>query len=199
MKLNWVDILIVIIMIRICYVSFKSGLSHEIFPLFGSIVISVISIGYYNKIAAFINQNIIKIGYPVLNLASFILLAVASSIVLRLLKVLLDKIIQVTWHPVIEKFGGIVAGVAKASIITSLVLMTLVMMPLSYLKWAVMDRSQFGMDFLKIAPMVYAKLSPYLPDVVIDGAVVDKGAALHFLDEGPGAKGPDAPRGAGGK
>ena len=58
MKLNWVDILVVIIMLRTTYVAFQDGLSHEIFPLIGAFSSLVLSLAYYKKIAFIISQNI---------------------------------------------------------------------------------------------------------------------------------------------
>jgi len=70
----------------------------------------------------------------------------------------------------IEKFGGLLAGAVKGSMITSALLIMLALMPLSYLKWSIADRSLVGIYFLRIGPSIYAKASRVLPFVKIDGA-----------------------------
>ena len=40
-KINWVDVLVAILMLRISYVAFRDGLSHEIFPFIGRILIMI--------------------------------------------------------------------------------------------------------------------------------------------------------------
>ena len=169
-KLNWVDILVVIIMLRTSYVAFQDGLSHEIFPMIGAFSGLVLSLAYYKKIASVISQNMGGISVGILEALSFVTLFVAVIFVFKLLRLAFDKIIKVTWHPFIEKLGGFLAGAVKASMITSAILIGLALLPLSYLKWSIGDGSLIGMYFLKIGPSIYAKASRVLPFVKIDGA-----------------------------
>jgi len=104
-KINWVDILVVIIMIRTTYIAFQDGLSHEIFPLISTVFTIVLSLHYYEKIAVFISQNLFSISLPILDWLSFTFLVIITSILFKIFKIVLDKIIKVTWHPLIEKFG----------------------------------------------------------------------------------------------
>ncbi|MCX5686158.1 MAG: CvpA family protein [Candidatus Omnitrophica bacterium] len=169
-KLNWVDILVVIIMMRTIYVAFQDGLSHEIFPLLGAFSSLILSLAYYKKIAFIMSQNIGGVAVAILEALSFVTLFVAVIFVFKLLRLVFDKIINVTWHPFIEKFGGLLAGAIKASMITSAILIMLALLPLPYLKWSIGDRSFIGMYFLKIGPSIYAKVSRVLPFIKIDDA-----------------------------
>lgn len=189
-KLNWVDILVVIIMVRTSYVAFHDGLSHEIFPLIGAFSSLIFSLAYYNKIADIVSHNIGGMPVGILKFLSFVALFIAVIFIFKLLKVIFDKIIKVTWHPFIEKFGGLLAGAVKASIITSAILIMLALLPLSYLKWSIMDRSLVGTYFLKIGPNIYAKASQVLPFVRIDGASFNTEYIIRAImqDNGPGTK-----------
>lgn len=171
-KLNWVDVLVIIIMLRTSYVAFQDGLSHEIFPLIGVFLSLVLSLAYYNGIAFIISQNI-AIPISILKFLSFTAIFVAVIFAFKLLRLILDKIIKVTWHPLIEKFGGLLAGVVKASIVTSAILIILALLPLSYIKWSIMDRSLTGIYFLKVGPSICAKASQFLPFVRANGASFD--------------------------
>ncbi|MDD5423365.1 MAG: hypothetical protein PHT32_08140, partial [Candidatus Omnitrophica bacterium] len=88
------------------------------------------------------------------------------------LKVIIDKIITVTWHPAIERFGGLLAGIARASIVTSIILIILSLIPLSYLQRSIRDRSFAGMYFLRIGPGIYSKVSGFIPALRVGGTTV---------------------------
>ena len=52
-RINWVDLLVVILILRISYVAFQEGLSHEIFPIIGGVVIIIVNLHYYERIGSF--------------------------------------------------------------------------------------------------------------------------------------------------
>src|SRR3989338_3088823 len=112
-KLNWVDILVIILMIRIIYVGFQEGLSHEVFPVISAFLTTIVGLRYYAKIGAFISENIVSVPLEVSNFSVFLTLTAAVALVLKALKVFLNKIISVRWHPFLEHVGGIIFGVAR--------------------------------------------------------------------------------------
>jgi uncharacterized membrane protein required for colicin V production len=180
-RINWVDVLVVILMIRMSYIASREGLSHEIFPFIGSIVMAVVSLHYYKVLGAFISQGLSGIPVELSNFFSFLILVAAMGFLVRFLKGVLDKIVNVKWHPLIEKFGGLTVGVARAYIITSIVLIFLILMPLPYLQWSVRDRSLTGKRVLMAGPEIYGKLSALLPDIKVRGELLNKGVILKDL------------------
>jgi uncharacterized membrane protein required for colicin V production len=162
-RFNWVDVLIIIIMLRISYVAFQDGLSHEIFPLLGTAFTVVFSLHYYHKFALFLSQNASGPAITLLDFVSFIIIAVGASFLFRIIKAVLDKMINVTWHPLIEKAGGLLAGIARAGLIASVVLIILSLVPLPYLQRSIRDRSYAGVYFLSIGPVVYEKVLSVMP------------------------------------
>lgn len=180
-RLNWVDILVIIIMLRTSYVAFQDGLSHEILPVIGVSTSLVLSLYYYKIIAIVISQNMGNLPVGLLNVAAFAAVFAAIIFVFKFVRLIFDKIIKVTWHPLIERFGGLIAGIVKASLVTSAVLIILVLMPLSYLRWSVCERSFSGMYFLRIGPAIYAKVAKVLPVIKYDGASPDEGSVVSGL------------------
>lgn len=180
-KLNWVDILIVTIVLRISYVAFKDGLSHEIFPLIGSVCTAVISLHYYHNLAMFIYQNAIKLPIRLLDFLSFAILLVVVGLIFKFIRAISDKIIKVTWHPLVEKAGGLIVGFMRASVVASIVLIVLSLVPLSYLQWSIRDRSLTGMHFLRIVPAVYSKVSGILPTFRVETAMAGGGDIVDKL------------------
>ena len=180
-KINWVDVLVLILVLRTSYVSLQDGLSHEILPLVGSVCMLVFSLHYYLKIAAFFYNNGLNLSLELLRLASFILVAICIGILFRFIKVLIDKIIKVTWHPVIERFGGLLAGLMRGAILTSTVLIIIVLIPLSYLQWSVRDKSLTGIYFLRIGPVIYEKVHAVLPTMKVGSSSAETREAMRGI------------------
>jgi uncharacterized membrane protein required for colicin V production len=164
-KINWVDILAVIIVVRISYVALQDGLSHEIFPLVGTVATACISARYYNDLAVFV-QGIT--GVPVRSLESFIfiILVLGIGLIFKLTKFLVDILLKVTWHPLVEKAGGLIFGLLRASVVVSIVLMAMSLTPFSYLQYSIKERSLSGPYLLKVVPEISGRVAWVLPAIV---------------------------------
>ena len=169
-RINWVDVLVVILMLRISYVAFRDGLSHEIFSFLGSVLIVILVMRYYAVFGSFISRNTMNMPAELSDFLSFIILVAASGFLVRLLRIMLDKVLKIQWHPMIEKLGGLAVGMMKAYIVTGIVLMALDLMPLSYLQRSIRDKSLTGKYFLAAAPRIYNRLEVFLPAAKVDKA-----------------------------
>jgi uncharacterized membrane protein required for colicin V production len=182
-KANWVDLIVLIIMFRISYVASQDGLSHEIFPLIAVICSVVLSLGYYNNFAVFLSKSLFNFPIELANFLSFTILVIGIGFIFKIIRHILDKVIKVSWHPLVEKFGGLIAGIARASITTSIVVIIIALIPLSYITWSVRDKSLTGMYFLRIGPAIYEKAAGFVPlmkaevqDSVVESIVKGKQA-----------------------
>lgn len=182
-KFNWVDVLVIIILFRVSYVAFQDGLSHEIFPLIGAICTLVLSLHFYHSIAVGIQQNVVKLSVALLDFISFVLLIVAIGLIFKLLRVVVDKVIKVTWHPLVEKFGGLLVGIMRAAVVASVILTVLALMPFPYLQRSIRDRSLTAMYFLRIGPSVYGKVSGALPTIKLESSSADREDIVKDLVE----------------
>lgn len=180
-RINWVDVIVIIIMLRTSYVALQDGLSHEIFPLIASIFTVITGLHYYDKIAYLISRNVVGLPAEVLKPISFILLVLVVWFILKLIRSILDKIIKVSWHPLIEKFGGLICGIIKASIVTSIILIILALIPLPYLQTSIREKSLTGMYFLKIGPTIYEKVTGLLPIVRTEAERAGKANLIRDL------------------
>jgi len=158
-RANWVDLFVVIIMLRTIYISFQDGLSREIFPLFGSILSLVLSLHFYSKLGSMLHSSLTIIPASICNVGSFLAIILILGFALKFIKVFVDTIIKVTWHPLIEKIGGILVGILKGAVAASMILIFLALIPLSYLQWSIKDKSLYGMFFLRIGPAIYQTVS----------------------------------------
>lgn len=171
-KLNWVDIVVIIVLFRVSYVAFQSGLSHEIFPLFATIGAFVLSLHYYHPISVFLSRNAMRLPLQILDLVCFLGLLMGMGLLFKFLGIFADKVIKVTWHPAVEKFGGLAVGLLRACVVASMVLAVLSLIPVPYLQRSVRDRSMTGMAFLRIGPGIYGRISGLLPTMTIGSSAV---------------------------
>jgi len=162
-RFNWVDVIVIIIMLRVTYVAFEDGLSHEIFPLVGIVGTLIVCLRYYNPFGVFISRNIPGMPKDASLAASFILLVVVVGFAIKLIRRLVDAVIKVTWHPFIEKFGGAIVGFLRAACIASTILIVIALLPFSYLQRSIKERSVTGAYFLSIGPAIYGFVEGYLP------------------------------------
>lgn len=180
-QLNWIDVLVIILVIRISYVAFQEGLSHEIFPLISGIASIIISLRYYHKLGGFFSNAVPALSKAISNFTGFCLLVIGTGLVFKLVRIVLDRVIKVQWHPLIERFGGLVFGACRGAITACLVLETMAMAPLPYLQWSIRDRSFSGVYFVRIGPTVYEAASGFLPFIKADGLPADKEAIINDL------------------
>lgn len=164
-KINWVDILVLIVVLRTGYVALQDGLSHEILPLIGSLFMIICALHYYQRVSKFIYDIGFILPIEILYPVAFLVLAVLIGLLFRLVKAIIDKLIKVTWHPLVERFGGLIAGLARGAVLVSMILILLTLLPLPYLQWSVRDRSLTGIYFLRIGPELYEKTSMVLPSI----------------------------------
>lgn len=169
-RLNWIDIFVIIVILRISYISFQDGLSRSVLPLIGAITSAVFGLHYYKNTAFFISNNVIKLPLPLLNIAVFVGIVFITGIIFKIISFVLDKIFKVTWHPVIEKMGGLVIGILRGAVVSSILLIILALVPVPYFQWSIKDRSLSGMHVINIAPSIYSGIERILPGMAVIGA-----------------------------
>ena len=161
--INWVDVLALILILRISYVCSQAGLTHEIFPLIGNAVVLVLSLHFYARVGNIITKNAPIIPIQIAYFLSFTGIVIALMIIYKLLNAALNIVLTMECHPSIEKIGGLIVGVMKAFVVTSLVLAILALAPMPYFQRSIRDKSLTGLQILKIGPAIYGKVAALLP------------------------------------
>ena len=156
-QFNWIDILTVIITIRICYVSLKSGFIIELFKFFGVVLAIYLSLHYYSGLADFIGARIKKPPAEFFKPFAFATLAILGNLIFVLLRSIFYRFIHMEAVPQLNKWGGFVLGIARCILAVGLLTFILVIPNISYLKKSVAN-SYSGKYFLKVTPNLYSGL-----------------------------------------
>jgi len=176
-QFNWVDIFVVIIFIRIFYVSLKSGFSVELFKFFGAVLAIYLSLHYYTTLADFIGARIKKVPVEFFYLFAFAALAILGNLIFVLLRSIFYRFIHMEAVPQLNKWGGFVLGIARCILVVGLLTFILVISDIGYFKKSVAN-SYSGKYFLRVAPNVYSGLwnnliSKFMPKEKFNRSTLD--------------------------
>jgi len=158
-QFNWVDIFVIILLFRICYIAIKNGLVSELFKLSGTILAVYLSLHYYTFLSDIVRQRFItqKLSLEFLDFLCFVFLAVLGYLALVILRQVFSYFIKMEALPLLNKWGGLILGISRGFLLSSLVIFVLFISSITYLKNSVID-SYFGRRLFKIAPTTYGKV-----------------------------------------
>ena len=160
-KFNWVDIFIIILFLRICYIAFQSGFLSEFFKLLGTISAIYLSLHYYTGLSDTLLKNSIflkdKMPLKFMDFLCFVILVLVGYLIFVLLRVGLLKIMKMEAVPLLHKWGGLCLGVVRAMLLTGLIVFMLAISTVGYFKRSVKD-SFMGKDFFEMPVTTYSFL-----------------------------------------
>lgn len=151
---NWVDILILISLLRCAYIGQRKGLYGEIFKCVGIIVALVVSLYNCRQLGKFIaGHSFLSIFYS--NILSFIALLLATLFIFRLIRAVVGRLMKVEFGTRFDGLGGAILGLARGGIIASLILVFLTWLPTTTIEERINQNSYLGPSFIKVVPAIY--------------------------------------------
>jgi len=152
-QINWVDIIVVIFLIRGGYIGLSQGFSVELFKILGTVAACVLSFLYYAKAAAWLACHSF-LSPQVVNPISFLVLFFSLLIAFKMGRILLFRILHLELFGSLERWGGLTLGLARSLIFASLFLFVLTLLPVKYFQESVEEKSFSGSYIKKVAPKV---------------------------------------------
>lgn len=161
-RINWVDIVILILLFRISYVGFNRGLGSEIIPFLGILIALIVSLHYYSKWGNFITKHTpIPIAFS--QLLSFLGLIFVIKYIFHLLESLIaGKLVTINIASLYDNIGGLIIGAIRGILLVSLVLIALDIVPFDYIDYSINKKSLMGRKFLSIGRLVHKKATAFL-------------------------------------
>lgn len=158
-RFNWVDILVIIIVFRVCYVSVKRGFIVELFKLLGTVLAIYLSLHYYSPLADYLNDrfSITVIPLEFLDFLCFVLLALVGYSVFIILREGITRFIKSEAAPRLNQWGGLAVGAIRSFLLLSLILYMLLISTLTYLNSSA-HKAYMGPSVFRIAPGIYSNL-----------------------------------------
>ena len=155
-KINWVDILIVILLVRISYIATKRGFPIEFFKTAGIISAVYLSLHYYSRLALFVQHRskLDKLNPDIFNFLSFLILALLGYCIFMLLRKIFLIFIKIEAVDNLNRWGGMFLGVLRSLLLSSLVIYGLLICGVSYFKKSALE-SYSGKYVYRVAPYTY--------------------------------------------
>lgn len=156
-QINWVDILVLIILIRTVYVAHKRGLTVEFFKLLGTLTSLYLALNYY-CLLSFIAQKRLCLGEispKIICVFSLFILWVLGYLAFSILQKIFSRFIKMEATPDLNKWGGFVFGIGRAFLVTSLIIFILTASGFVYFKKSIKN-SYSGSFIFEFAPEVYS-------------------------------------------
>jgi len=154
--LNWVDILVVIIMIRVCYISLTTGFTIELFKFLGTIFSIYLSLHYYTYVSNLIRDWLSsdKEAFVFVVWVTFIILAILGYLVFALLRNLIFRFIKMEAASGLNKWGGLTVGIFRSVFLVGLITFMLLVSGGTYFNTCIKN-SYLGSRFSTVAPSTY--------------------------------------------
>jgi len=156
-QLNWLDVCILLIIIRVIYIAIKGGFTTELFKFLGVICAIYLSMHYNVVLADFIRGKTPveeKVPLAFLDFLVFLALAVSGNFIFVLLRNAVNNLIKIEAVSTLNKWGGLVLGGFRSVLLVSLLLFALVISSIPYLKKSVKN-SYLGPRFFSAAVDTY--------------------------------------------
>ena len=159
---NWVDIIVVIFLIRGGYIGLTRGFSVELFKILGAIGTCVLTLLYYKQLGTWLVSHSF-LSLQIADFLSFLILLFALLIIFRALRVLIFKVLHLELFYGLEKWGGLVLGLGRSIVFASLFLFVLALLPVEYIKESVEAKSFSGPYLKEVAPKVLGFIVRFKP------------------------------------
>ncbi len=154
MKINWVDILIVIYVVRAFFVGRKRGFSVEIIALIAALMAWIIALHFYQSTGSFLSSTIL-LSLATARALAFMVIAVGSFFIFALIGKLLTRVMTLNFLPNIETVGGCVLGTLRGIIIAAIIVSALALMPAGFVQQEVYTNSFLGNYMVALGPTIH--------------------------------------------
>lgn len=171
MRFNWVDILFVTLLIRICYVGFKNGFLPEFFRLLGLLIAFIFSFNAYTLLSRFLSTHARWTG-PGPDVIAFLLIFLLILFIFKMLAIVAAVFLGSENISGPSRTIGLVLGFGRGILLTSLIYILLVNSPFRYLSNSAEDRSFSGPYISGIAYIAYKVCSNFYPWETVETPLV---------------------------
>ncbi len=158
-RLNWVDVLVIVVLLKVCYAASKNGLPVEIFKLLGTVAATFIALHYYTALSDFALSGINKpkMSLEFVDFLCFLVLAEASYLIFVFLRKITFQLIKIEAVSTLNKWGGFILGIARAVLLSGLIIFALTISSITYFKNSVIS-SYSGKRLFKVCLDTYTAI-----------------------------------------
>ncbi|MDD2679238.1 MAG: CvpA family protein [Candidatus Omnitrophica bacterium] len=157
-QINWVDIFVLILTLRVCSIAVKNGFPVELFKLAGTLTAVYLALHYYLDLAEYLKGWLSfggKMPLKFLEFLIFFALAAGAYYLFILLRNIFSRFLKMEAVSALNKWGSLLLGIARAALLASLIMFMLVISSIGYFGKSVKE-SYSGQYLFSLAPDTYA-------------------------------------------
>jgi uncharacterized membrane protein required for colicin V production len=158
-QLKWLDIFVIILFFRVCYVAIQTGVLVEVFKLFGTVLAVFFSLHYFRTLAEFISTRFLGANGNIawFDFVSSIALALLGYGIFFAIRLIFCRVITMQTVPALQRWGGFIIGMVRGLLTVGLIVFIMALSPVDYMHKSV--KSSFsGCDVVMIADKTYTRL-----------------------------------------
>jgi len=180
-KINWVDIVIVIYIAWSFSIGKKRGLSGEGLALVTALFSLVLSLHFYQGTGDSLHRWFL-LSVPSADTIAYTAIAVLIILLGVLLGSFFKKIMKLSFLPNIEKIGGCICGTLRGILISAVIIVGLAISPAAFMQEEVYINSFLGNYLVALSPKIHGWVLSNGPQ---SSASFDQGKFLSQLPERP--------------
>jgi uncharacterized membrane protein required for colicin V production len=176
-RLNWIDILVLILLVRVVYISAKTGFVIEFMKMLGVLFSCFFAFHFYTKLASYL-ASCTNMAQASLEVVSFLVIWLVVFWLCQLARNGLFVVFTVQTLSLVDRWGAAVVSLIRFFLTASMVLYVFLASGYAYMEK--MTVSSFSQKYvLKVAPTVYFKtvngfVVKFFPEQKVNPAVTDE-------------------------
>lgn len=179
--LNPVDIAALVIICINLIIGFRRGLSGELAGLVGTAAAFGLGVYFLTPFSSWLQDHSRLEGRSA-EAVAFTSVAIGVIVVAILLRLILGKIMKITFEPTVDKIGGLLSGFIRSSILVLIIFIAINMSPHEYLN------RKFGKESI-IGKVVVERVMPRLSrSTKVEDLKTEAVSTIKHLDGGTGKR-----------
>ena len=168
--MNWVDVVLIILLLTSVIVGSKKGLIRELMAFVVFVVAIVVSVMYIDQFAVWVYDKVG--GSPLVSaFISFTILIAGSYALFKILGIIFYKVANIKSIGKKDQMGGALVGFLRGWVLVGFTTFLVFLLPMPAGFYTSFENSFFGPTVAKTIPLMYEGTSPVHPN---SGAFVDK-------------------------
>lgn len=174
-SINWLDIIVVLLLIRGVYLGVRNGLTAELFRFIGTVLTLTLAVQWYSQVADILIANLTLPAW-LSQFLCFVAIAQLVRVIFKYGLTLILKILNIQFIPQLEKVGGGVTGLGRGVLVAGISILVLSFFPSAYITESIYDKSYSGIFLVKAMERTYKSVTFWLPEDKTEKAIFSRPA-----------------------
>lgn len=151
---GWLDVVVALILIIFGIRGYRRGLSGEVLQIVGLLASFILAYQFFQVIGTIIVEHS-SIPVQIADISGYVIIFISINLLFFIIRKIVHKLMTFSFVAVLEKGGGIAAGVVRAICMISIIYVLIGMLHIPHLTGYIIERSFTGRYIITISPHIY--------------------------------------------